>query len=176
MGCNVQVVLLCEDRQQEAFLRRFLTQTGKSMRMQRVERSPKGRGAGEQFVRAQFAKEVAFYRSRAHRVEQALVVMIDADKKPVGARAAELAATLTEPLRTSHRVAVFSPGRNIETWIAYLDGQTVNESDEYPRLDRQSDCQQHVDALVAMCRENRLRQPSPPSLDAACVEYRSRLA
>jgi hypothetical protein len=29
--------------------------------------------------------------------------------------------------------------------------------------------------LYAMCQQGTLRQPSPPSLEAACTEYRSRL-
>ena len=72
MSRNVNVVILCEDRQHEAFARRFLAQAGRGLRVQRVEVSPKGRGSGEQFVRARFAKELAYYRSRQHRVEQAV--------------------------------------------------------------------------------------------------------
>lgn len=68
MSRTVSIVILCEDRQHEAFARRFLATTGKSFRVQRVEISPKGRGSGEQFVRARFSKELAYYRSRKHRV------------------------------------------------------------------------------------------------------------
>ena len=37
MSRNVQVVILCEDRQHEAFARRFLERAGKDVRVQRVE-------------------------------------------------------------------------------------------------------------------------------------------
>ena len=179
MSRNVQVVILCEDRQHEAFARRFLKCAGNSVRVQRVEVSPKGRGSGEQFVRERFAKELAYYRSRKHRVEQALVVLIDADRREVAARIGQVENACDEagcePRQANERVAIFVPARNIETWLAYLDGQTVDENQAYPRLERERDCQRHVDCLFDMCQRGALRNPAPPSLDAACVEYRSRL-
>ena len=179
MSRNVQVVILCEDRQHEAFARRFLARAGKYVRVQRVEVSPKGRGSGEQFVRERFAKELAYYRARKHRVEQALIVLIDADGRDVAARIEQVESTCVEAgderRQGNERVAIFVPARNIETWFAYLEGQTVNENERYPRLERERDCQRHVDRLYDMCQRGALRGPSPPSLEAACAEYRSRL-
>ena len=179
MSRNVSIVILCEDRQHEAFARRFLGQAGKGLRVQRVEVAPKGRGSAEHFVRARFAKELAYYRSRQHRVEQALVVVIDADRRKVAARIAQVEDAATEGgqerRRADDRVAIFVPARNIETWLAYLGGQTVNEDDTYPRLQRERDCQRHVERLYRMCQQGALREPAPPSLEAACTEYRSRL-
>lgn len=156
MSRNVQVVILCEDRQHEAFARRFLEHVGKGHRVQRVEVSPKGRGSGEQFVRAQFAKELAFYRTRKHRVTQALVVVIDADGRTVAQRLQQVEAAATDAGQAQRgndeRVAIIVPARNIETWLAYLDGQTVNENDTYPKLDRERDCQRHVERLHEMCQ------------------------
>lgn len=180
MSRNVNTVILCEDRQHEAFARRFLVQTGKGHRVQRVEVSPKGRGSAEQFVRERFAKELAYYRSRQHRVEQALIVMIDADGREIAARTRQVEEGAAEGgqdrRRDSERVAIFVCARNIETWLAYLGGDTVNENDVYTRLTRARDCQPHVERLHEMCQQGALRQPSPPSLEAACAEYRSRLA
>jgi len=179
MSRNVNVVILCEDRQHEAFARRFLEKMGRGLRVQRVEISPKGRGSGEQFVRERFAKELAYYRARQHRVEQALIVVIDADRRTVAQRVEQVDAAAVEGdqerRRPNERVAVFVPARNIETWIAYLDGQTVNEDDPYPRLKRERDCQRHVERLYQMCQQSALRPPVPPSLEAACSEYRARL-
>ncbi|MBI3921090.1 MAG: hypothetical protein HY318_06710 [Armatimonadetes bacterium] len=176
---TVQVVILCEDRQHEAFARRFLAQAGKALRVQRVEVSPRGRGSGEQFVRARFAKELAYYRARQHRVEQALIVVIDADRREVAERVGQVEnATVEggqEQRRAGERVAIFVPARSIETWLAYLDGKTVNENSTYPRLERERDCQRHVECLYEMCQQGVLREPPPPSLGAACAEYRSRL-
>jgi len=133
MSRNVNTVILCEDRQHEAFARRFLMQTGKSLGVQRVVVSPKGRRSGEQFVRARFAEELAYYRSRQHRVEQALIVVIDADLSEVADRIEQVEDAATEGgqerRRVTERVAIFVPARNIETWLAYPDGQAVNEDD-----------------------------------------------
>ena len=179
MSRNAHVVILCEDRQHEVFARRFLARVGRHLRVQRVEIGPRGRGAGEQFVRDRFAKELAYYRARKHRVEQALIVLIDADGIDVAARIEQVESacleTEDERRQANERVAIFVPARNIETWLAYLEGQTVNEDDTYPHLKRERDCQRHVDALYDMCQQQTLRRPSPPSLEAACAEYRLRL-
>ena len=179
MSRNVQVVILCEDRQHEAFARRFLARAGKFVRVQRVEVSPKGRGSGEQFVRERFAKELAYYRARRHRVEQALIVLIDADLRDVAARIRQVESACAEKggqqRGPDERVAIFVPARNIETWLAYLHGQNVDENKTYPRLARERDCQRHVDGLYDMCQRGALKEPAPPSLEAACAEYRSRL-
>jgi len=179
MSRNVQVVILCEDRQHAAFARRFLEMNGQSARIQRVLIAPKGRGSGEQFVRENFTTELAFYRSRKHRVQQALIVIVDADTISFNERIIQLENACdvagVDRRQPDERVAVFIPGRNIETWCAYLSGTTVDEDTTYPRLERERDCAPLVERLAEMCRQRMLRQPSPPSLDAACTEFRARL-
>lgn len=179
MSRNVNVVILCEDRQHEVFVRRFLKRMGYGLRELKVKINPRGRGAGEQYVRKEFTEQLGYYRARQHRVRQALVVVIDADRQSVADRINQLNHACqrsgVSPRRPGERVAIFVPARNIETWLAYLDGKSVNENDKYPRLERQRDCQRHVDHLYEMCQQCALRQPSPPSLDAACTEYRSRM-
>lgn len=175
---RVQLVLLCEDPQHEAFLRRFLSAMGWEMRSMRVERAPGSRGSAEQFVRKQFPKELKAHRSRP--VSQALVTMIDGDRHGVAARLEQVddacRASDIKVRGPRERVAVFVPTWNIETWFAYLDGATVDETmRDYPRLPRQRGCRQHVDVLIQMCRAGALREPFPPSLDRACDEYRTRL-
>jgi hypothetical protein len=179
MSRNVQVVILCEDRQHEAFARRFLAKANLSARIQRVEVSPRGRGSGEQFVRERFVKELAYYRSRRHRVQQVLIVLIDADGRDIGERIRQFDSVCTEAQCRCRQhdecVGIVIPARNIETWFAYLEGQPVNEHDTYPRLHRERDCQRHVDTLFEMCQKGILEDPAPPSLEAACQEYRLRL-
>ena len=64
------------------------------------------------------------------------------------------------------------PTWQLETWFAYLDGEVVDENQQdYPRLRRPRDCQKHVDILAEMCRDRKLRSPTPFSLVAACEEY-----
>ena len=178
MSRRVQLVLLCEDRQQEAFARRFLNATGWETRAMRVEKAPGGRGSGEQFVRERFPRELKAHRSRP--VSQTLVVMMDGDAEGPTARLQQLdkacrEAGVAERAR-NERVAVFIPTWNIETWLAYLDGEPVEEGrPDYRRLASERECQHHVETLVHMCRADKLREPAPPSLEAACNEYRMRL-
>jgi hypothetical protein len=81
-------------------------------------------------------------------VEQALVVVVDGDAKDALARETQLAEIVMkagqEPRKASERVAIFVPARNIETWLAYLDGQDVDETTPYPRLPRERECRRHV--------------------------------
>jgi hypothetical protein len=176
---RVQLVLLCEDRQHEAFARRFLNAMGWETRAMRVEKAPGGRGAGEQFVRKRFPLELKAHRSRP--VSQALVVLIDGDDQGTVARLQRLGQACREAgvaERTQEeRVAVLIPTWNIETWLAYLEGEKVGEGRrDYPRLVRERECHRHVDELARMCREGKLREPAPPSLVEACGEYQKRLA
>lgn len=181
MKRQAQLILLCEDTQQEAFLRRFFTSMGWNGRRLRVNRSPLGKGSAAQFVREEFPKELDAYRKNRNRVGCELVAMLDGDASGVNARLTELDEACSQssvPLRDkADRVAVLVPTWNIEAWLAYLSGNTVDESTKnYPRLQRPRDCRLHVDSLVGMCREGRLREPSPSSLQSACQEYRTRIA
>ena len=177
MRRNVQIVMLCEDAQQECFGRRFLKKMGWSNRQVRALKAPGGRGSAEQFVRERFPEELAEHRRRRNRVSVALIVMMDGDDRGVDRRIAELDDACRQrsiPCRDpGEHVLVFVPTWRIETWLAYLGGETVDEEKrDYPRLPRPRDCQPHVDQLSAMCRSDGLREPAPSSLIAACTEYR----
>ncbi len=133
---RVKLVLLCEDSQHEAFLRRFFERAGWNPRAMRVEKSPKGRGAGEQWVRERFPRELQALRRR--HVAAILAAMVDADRSTVEERIAAFDAACSQtgvpPRRPDEPVAIFVPRRSIETWIAYLSGRDVNESQAYPKL------------------------------------------
>lgn len=177
---RVTYVLVCEDQQQETFARRFLRGTGlvTNHHQVRVERSPRGRGAADRFVQETYVTELAAGR-RTH-VATTLIVLADGDAAGVKGRLRRLDEACDRQgvsARTrGERVAVFIPTWNIETWLAYLDGQTVEEGrKDYPRLARPRDCGRHVGVLVEMCRRGELRLPAPESLVAACKEYDERV-
>jgi len=180
MSRSVQLVILCEDKQHEVFARRFLAKAGWCTRVLRAEVAPHGRGSAEQFVRQRFPVELSAYRSKRLHVARALLVMLDGDDRGVDARLRELARECqtqdVDQRQDDDRVAIVVPTWNIETWLAYLSGSDVDESrGNYPRLERERDCQPHVNTLNDMCRKGKLRQPVPPSLEAACTEYSTRL-
>lgn len=177
MSRKVRIVLLCEDTQHETFSRRFLEKAGWTVRDIRIVKGANGRGSAEQFIRERFPDELVIYRSRKHDASVALLVMVDGDNRGVRRRVDELDTACRQrdiPCRDpGEHVLVFVPTWRIETWLAYLGGETVDEEKrDYPRLSRPRDCQPHVDRLAAMCRSDALREPAPSSLIAACTEYR----
>lgn len=176
---RVRMVILCEDSQQEAFIRRFLKGMGWNTRELRVEKSPSAGGAAEQWVRERFPDELMVYRQRRKRAASALILMIDADRKNVADRITEIRSECRSrqvPFREDgEAVGLAIPKRNIETWIHYLNGATVNEQDVYPKLDRERECRTAVTSLVLQCRTTGLSQDAPPALTAACDEYSGRI-
>jgi hypothetical protein len=172
---KVQVVVVCEDAQHEAFLRRILSGLGYERRKIRVEKSD--RGAANAWVLQQVPNLLRVYRTG--HVEHIVVVMIDTDERTLEDRLRQVddacRAQGIEPRKPEERVAVLLPQRNIETWLAYLDGEDVDETSTYPRLEFASDCQRHVDTLLEGCQKGRLRPPTPRSLELACQDYRTRI-
>ncbi len=168
-----QVIVLCEDKQQRVFVRRFMKP--RTNHPIRFVSAPQGKGSAEQFVREQYPKELRALR--AATVATVLIVMIDGDKNPLPRRMEQLDDSCRQfdvtPRNAGDRVVVLVPKRSIDTWIKYLEGDTVNETTRYPKLDRQSDCKTHVRTLADMCSRRRLRRPAPPSLVAACDEFRN---
>ncbi len=180
MAKRVHVILLCEDTQQETFVRRFLKKRGVSHRQIRVIKAPGGRGAASHFVQQRFPQELKAFRSRfAHIQSLRLLVLIDGDQYGVQARKNQLDQAChnqqVAPRGNDEKVAIFVPTWSIETWFAFLEGKQVQESSPYPRLATPGLCQWHVDSLWEWCQERRQLPPPPPSLQDACQEYRQRV-
>lgn len=134
-------MILAEDRQHEVFLRRFLTALGGFERRQfTAEIGPRGRGAGEQFVRERYPQALNTYRRRSSHLALVLAVLVDADVLTVDERhqrlSAELASMGIDPRQPGEAVAILIPRRNIETWIAYLKDRTVDETTDYKPISR----------------------------------------
>ena len=172
---GVQIVLLCEDTQTESFVRNFLKHRNFKGRDIDTCPLPDGSGAGEQWVREQYPEELKLIRRRKNAY---LIVVIDADTGTIDDRHRELEIACREkdisPRDHSKdaNVLYIIPRRNIETWLAYLENKSVDESKVYPKLKRESDCKEHTRRLHDMCGARRLREPAPPSLREACNEYR----
>ena len=163
-----KITVLCEDKQHGCFIRSFL----KRRKRQGHEVPRPNSGAGERFVRDQFPAQLDAVRKHGG----ILVTMIDGDNLSIEKRLRQLDDACrnrdVSPRKPTDKVVVFVPVRNIETWLTYLDGEAVNETDTYPKLRRESDCKPHVIALDEMCKAGKLRPPAPPSLESACQEYR----
>lgn len=92
-------------------------------------------GAGEQFVRQNYAAEVQYYRAKANHQRVALVVVVDADTATLARRHEALAQALAtagfSPREADERIAIFVPRRNAETWLRVLTGSTCDEETDY---------------------------------------------
>ena len=171
---RVQIVILCEDRQQEVFARYFLKKRGFTGRF-RANICPEGSQSGEQYVRTYYPVEVKAYRQNKNRVSIGLVVLIDGDTGTLEARLNQLASVLDEHEQKNREpneaIAIFVPKRNIETWIHYLQGETVNEEDAYAKFkNNEAVCKTAVEDLADRCYSQSLPEDAPPSLQAACGE------
>lgn len=174
-----EIIILCEDKQQAVFATTFVKEYF-NLNEHRVRIIPfeAGRGAQDQAVRLKYAGEVRAYRRRAHRMQIALVVVIDADIKTVQERKDDLDATLGEAnlqkRGDNERIYIFVPKRNIETWIHFRKGETVNENDEYLRFrGNESACKPEVIDLAQQCLQRRaLAEDTPDSLKDASLELR----
>jgi hypothetical protein len=139
MSKPTEVILLCEDRLTSMLLRRYLNHSGVNSRNVRLIISPSGRGSGEQFVMRQYPQQVAAYRVSNARKKTWLVVAIDADSGTVAGHLAQLNAALNEcgnvrvrDIRIENEcVARLIPRRNVETWLLVLNGNDVNEEEDY---------------------------------------------
>jgi hypothetical protein len=173
-----RLVILCEDKQQQTFVRRFLKGVGFEDHKLRFHPLPGGKGAGEQYVRKQYPIEVKSYRQKAPKRVVGLLVVIDADLKSLEERHKqlndELMAKNLAKRQEDERIPILIPKRNIETWIHYLWGEEVNEVDVYPKLDEESDCWDAVDQLLSYYYGD-LPNNCLPSLQEGVKELKERL-
>ena len=123
------IIVVCEDKAHEVFVRRLLRTGWKiNPRLIRVVAYPKEKGSGKAHVLASIGKEARALASRA--APTALIVVVDADNQTVG----EVHAQLDKAMRgrkPGQAIAYIVPKWSIDTWLAYLDGvPAVNEQDK----------------------------------------------
>jgi hypothetical protein len=172
---RVQVVILCEDQQQEVFARHFFMEKGFSRHSIRSRICAKGKQSAEQYVRDQYPIEVQAYRRKAMYMGLALSVSIDADRRQVIERKQQMDKALIdnglEARKVSEKIVVWVPKRNIETWIHFLMDNDVDENSEYVKLDKPGLCIPLLRKLVSMYPAG-LPGTAPPSLHDAFLEMK----
>ncbi|MBS1877407.1 MAG: hypothetical protein JSU00_29615 [Acidobacteria bacterium] len=172
------LVLLVEDIRQESLLRRFLNRLGLDIRNIRVSRTPRCFGAGEQYVREQYAAEVRELRGRAANARALLIACIDADTREVRARRDQFAEALRadnqNPRGGREPVLNLIAKRNIETWILCLNNVAVDELSDYRKDSRVTSqtVKRAVESLYDWTRPNAKIPPScVPSLLESVPEF-----
>ncbi len=179
MSKPVSVILLCEDKQLSAFSRRFLKKRGINQ-IAEIERPPESVGGSrKQWVNREYPRQLEAIRQRSG---VALIVCTDADELEVNQRIKDLNEAcnkaMIEPRRDDEPVSMIIPKWNIETWLAYLRGESFDENKKDNRpssryTGREKECKDQVQRLIEMCYDKqRLNEPAPASLKAACKEYK----
>jgi len=135
---GVRLVLICEDREHERFARHAFLRLGFHRRELRFLTSPSGRGAANHWILNRYADEVRAHRHRSSSQKVGLVTVIDADKKTVAERHKQFSDQLKNaalPARSDDEcIVLWVPRRHIETWVAYLRGEKVDEEMDCTRL------------------------------------------
>lgn len=170
-----QIIVLCEDKAHEVFVKRFLKRWGVKPRAIRVPPYPNGTGSGKKYVEDQISLEAEALRRR--HASTILLVIEDADDSSVDAVKRCLDEKLGAPRGETEQMAYVIPKWHIQTWLAYMDGKTVEESDkktykeEYGKTSESKEAHAMIDRLADHCMENRELQSPPDSLVAACEEF-----
>jgi hypothetical protein len=136
-----EVTILCEDIDQERFIRQYLICRGLEKHKIKDFGNPKGRDIknNNALILKHYPELIKSHRTRKNR-NLAVVVMIDADEDSVSDKMRSLhkkldeaAGNLNKDTRLpNEKVAIFVPARNIETWFYYImEGQECNEITKY---------------------------------------------
>lgn len=171
-----QIIVLCEDKAHEVFVKRFLKKGwGVKPRAIRVRPYPEGKGSGKKHVTDKISLEAAALRRR--HAATVLLVVQDADELPVAQVRSGLDVKIQPPRGNEEPIVFIIPKWHIQTWIAYLAGETVDEADKdtysnkYGGISEHKDAHPFIDKLTDNCRKNRQPQSPPGSLAAACEEF-----
>lgn len=174
-------IVLCEGKLDKVVVCHFLKRGWNiHHRVIEIRRYPGGRGAGEQHVRQTYANELKAYRHRSAKASTVLVVILDADEDTVEGRRRALDQAARDagiaPRSESEAVLHVIPKRHIETWLAWLDGISVDEETCYKNSHafhgHEKQARPLVDRLAGMCRSQEpVSSSMPPSLRLACGEF-----
>jgi hypothetical protein len=171
-----QIIILCEDKAHEVFAKRFLKKGWDvKPRAIRVTPYPNGKGSGKKHVLDNISTEAEALRRR--HAATILLVIQDADQLSIEQVKLNLDAKLQTPRDNHERITYIIPKWHIQTWIAYLDGEDVDETDKqsyenkYGRISERKEVHPLIDRLADSCRENKRLESPPDSLVSACEEF-----
>ncbi|NES04075.1 MAG: hypothetical protein F6K22_15290 [Okeania sp. SIO2F4] len=181
-----KVTILCEDIDQERFIRQYLTIRGLSSEDITCFSNPKGLKVknNNASILKYYPKILKDYRRIKNYQDIAVIVMIDPDHKTVyeRIRSLNMAVNKEEGERNkdmrlpNEKIAIFVPARNIETWFYYINGnQDCHEQDDYKNktlntTERITLAQASAIKLASDICPQGLDENAPYSLHHACNE------
>lgn len=138
MSQAAEIIVLAEDVRQRKIIHRYLTKKrGYSPRCIREVRPEvlQGETAGLTFLRAHYARQVQALRAFLPKRATILIVVADADDETVEERIADLDNRLRlagyAARRSEEPILLIIPRRNVETWMHFLEGNSVDETTDY---------------------------------------------
>lgn len=167
-----QIMILCEDKSHLHFIKGYCEEAGWSPRsfISQVY-CPEGTQSAEQFVREEFARTLRTLRSKHGQGRNViLLIMIDSDKYQVHERIQRLQQV--EKRKTGEPVAIIVPKRNIQSWIAFLDGKLENEEIDYKNVYGRGTPNGEFGRRLRKRCEGGDAALFPASLSDACEEWR----
>ena len=175
MGSD-KIIVVCEDLMQEKPIRAWLKLLGYNTKREVIFRTHPGAALGHErnnaWVEQRYFDEVQAHRTRAHRMQCALIVCRDGDEKSVEEQERAFDKRLTnasqEKRDAGESIALLFPTRNIETWLAFLADHAVNETDDYKALCRTVDIDESAQRFGRLaCHREPQPTECPPSLKVA---------
>jgi len=171
-----QIIVLCEDKAHEVFVKRFLKKGwAVKARAIRVLPYPDGEGSGKKYVADNISQEAEAMRKR--HASTILLVIQDADELSVEQVKADLDSKLLHPRDDNEPIAYIIPKWHIESWMAYLDGEIVDEAKKnyktkYGKIAERKRAHRLIDRLAVSCKEKLELESPPDSLVATCEEFK----
>lgn len=175
-----EVILLCEDQRHEQFCRRFLLERGVSARRIRACVAPAGQGDAKQWVIDRYPQELRAYRSKANRINNALIVMTDLDQQTMQQRRQKLRlscqAVDVDDAMPGERILIALPKWAIETWILTLADQAVTEDTRIQQTHKQraaGKARTAAKLLANQCASGQNEKIAEilPALKDACLQF-----
>ena len=167
-----RITILCEDLVHEVLVKSFL-KTGWNIGphvLRPVRCGSKNR------LDERFPEEVRALRSRS--ASTILLVVRDADQEETDNIKKRLDGMIAPNTRSQQaNIVYFLPKWHIETWLAYLDGETVDENekqrykDNYHAIAESKEGHRFADDIAYKCSQRTALPSLPPSFADACVEF-----
>ena len=168
-------IVLCEDAQSQTFIVSFLRQFNINTRKIRLINYPCGKGCGSAFVRKEYPNEVRILKATNY-LKTVLVVCVDADNLEVGQRKQmmekEVIKVIPNWSREQEPIILWVPKREIETWISFLSGESVDETTDLKHSGNPVSCKNVAKKFAEYCQD--LTEPCKdllPSMVEAKKEY-----
>ena len=176
---SAQFIIVCEDKQQDVFARRFLkfSKINRHNIYTKRCRNPKTTGDAKDWIRKNLPDQLQGFRSYTRKnksTARILIVITDADDKTVEQRIKHITSECNPTPNSNENVCFIIPKWAIETWIMYLRDGQADESYKIQKKDRLKEeglCLDHVKKLKDMCDSGSLSKDAPGSLHKACTEF-----